>query len=127
MVQSILPARGYLQQVTYNREQNQYSISRFKTVLTKMVDSWYTAMGKGEFVGTVALDLRRAFDLVNHEILLRKLSLYKCDISSMKWFKSYLINRKQCVQINEYKSELNKILCGVPKDQFWGPFFLFCL
>ena len=87
----------------------------------------FNIMGKGEFVGTVALDLRRAFDLVNHEILLRKLSLYKCDISSMKWFKSYLINRKQCVQINEYKSELNQILCGVPQGSILGPllFILF--
>ena len=36
------------------------------------------------------------------------LQYYECDISSMKWFKSYLINRNQCVQINEYKSELDK-------------------
>ena len=46
-------------------------------------------------VGCVALDLRKAFNVLNHDILLEKLKLYKCSRKTRLWFKSYL---KDCTQ-----------------------------
>ena len=58
-----------------------------------MVDDWYSSLGESKIVGTVELDLRRAFDLVNIEILLSKLSKYVKNNNIILWFRSYLCNR----------------------------------
>jgi len=49
----------------------------------------------GKIIGSVLLDLRKAFDLVDHEILLHKLSLYKFSTNTIQFFRSYLSNRQQ--------------------------------
>ena len=64
-----------------------------QTSLTKMVDNWFTAMNNNEIVGAVLLDLSKAFDLVNHQILKQKLSAYKFSHLSQRWFDSYLSKR----------------------------------
>ena len=46
-------------------------------------------------IGALFLDFRKAFDLVDHSILLKKLSIYKFSSSALKWFKSYLSDRQQ--------------------------------
>ena len=57
-------------------------------------------------------DAQKAFDCVNHEILLKKLDAIGVDPT---WFRSYLSNRKQCITINGIKSEANDITSGVPQ------------
>ena len=61
------------------------------------------------------MDLQKAFDTVDHEILLSKLDYYGIRGISNNWFKSYLSNRKQFVSINGYDSGLAEIKCGVPQ------------
>ena len=72
----------------------------------------------------VFIDLK-AFDTVNHEILLHKLKLYGINGTCLEWFKSYLSNRKQCIVYDVYnnikKSAYLDILCGVPKGSILGP------
>ena len=66
------------------------------------------------------MDLQKAFDTVDHQILLAKLSRYGiCGVSN-DWFKSYLSNRSQYVSINGYDSGLAAINCGVPEGSVLG-------
>ena len=64
------------------------------------------------------LDLRKAFDLVGHEILLHKLSLYRFSTKTIQLFRSYLSNRQQLVKLNNNCSELKTIRAGVPHGSF---------
>ena len=62
----------------------------------------------------VFVDLPKAFDTVDHQIMLAKLNHYGIRGVSNDWFKSYLSNRHQYVSINGYESDLAAINCGVP-------------
>ena len=75
----------------------------------------------------VFIDLQKAFDTVNHDILLSKLEHYGIRGTSLKWFKSYLSDRYQYVSVNREYSNLMKITCGVPQGSVLGPllFLLF--
>ena len=67
------------------------------------------------------MDLQKAFDTVDHHILLAKLNHYGIRGVSNDWFKSYLSNRSQYVSINGYESGLAAINCGVPQGSVLGP------
>ena len=69
----------------------------------------------------VFIDLQKAFDTVNHKILLNKLNHYGIRGTANKWFESYLSNRKQYVNFNGIKSKENIIQHGVPQGSVLGP------
>ena len=78
-------------------------------------------LDSGKFSCGVFIDLRKAFDTVNHEILLRKLELYGIRGITNKWFRSYLTKRFQYVSYNGKKSTLKELLFGVPQGSVLGP------
>ena len=92
-----------------------------QTALTKVVDNWLTAMNNNDIVGTVFLDLSKAFDLVDHNILIQKLKSYKFSPSAIAWFESYLSNRSQQVHISGKLSTPMALKAGVPQGSVLGP------
>lgn len=69
----------------------------------------------------LCVDYSKAFELINHELLIAKLKAYDIDDSNLRLFQSYLSNRKQYVGINGYRSSLLNITHGVPKGSILGP------
>ena len=74
-----------------------------ESILIKMTDDWLEAMDQGLYTGAIFLDLRKAFDVVNHDLLIAKLQIYGCSPSSLLWFKSYLTDRRQCVKLTNQR------------------------
>ena len=68
-----------------------------QTSLVKLLDQWMACIDKGDLVGSLFIDFCKAFDVVDHSILMTKLALYKLNESSLNWFSSYLGERKQAV------------------------------
>ena len=80
-------------------------------------------MDKGLYTGMLLIDLQKAFDTVNHSILYNKLKSVGIDHHAVKWFESYLSDRKQFVNVNGCCSSLGDMVCGVPQGSILGPLF----
>ena len=76
---------------------------------------------KGDIVGTLFVDFRKAFDLVDHSILLEKLSLYRLNPITLKWFKSYLSSRQQAITCDTGLTEFSHVISGVSQGSILGP------
>lgn len=74
-----------------------------------------------EFTLAIFCDLSKAFDVIDHEILLKKLNTYGLRGNVNKWFRNYLSNRSQYVDLEGEKSPRNNIFCGVPQGSILGP------
>ena len=85
-----------------------------------MVDSWLRAVNIGKLIGCVLVDFRKAFDLVDHKILIKKLQYYGCNETCLNWFKSYFTNRTQRIFLNSHLSESANVTCGVPQGSILG-------
>ena len=92
-----------------------------ESCLMNMTNYWFDEINNGNIIGVVALDLSKAFDVLSHDIILKKLEAYGCGAVAMSWFKSYLKNRRQYVNINETKSEILYQRHGVPQGSILGP------
>lgn len=92
-----------------------------ETALLLMTEQWLKALNEGQIVGTVMVDFRKAFDLVDHNLLLKKLACYKCNSTFMKLMESYLKNRTQVTSVNGKVSESGFVTCGVPQGSILGP------
>ena len=91
------------------------------TVLTKLVNQWSLNVENKQLTGVAFIDLRKAFDTVDHELLLSKLRSIGCAEGSVKWFESYLSNRRQITNFKDKKSSSLFITMGVPQGSILGP------
>ena len=85
------------------------------------VDNVRAMVDKGGVVGAVFLDLRKAFDTVNHKVLLCKLSSFNFSPLALRWFESYLTGRCQHVAVNNQLSPALELHTGVPQGSILGP------
>ena len=69
----------------------------------------------------VFIDLKKAFDTVDHGILIKKLKHYRVHGAASDWVKSNISNRKPFVNIDGCSSELLDVICGVPQGSILGP------
>ena len=89
--------------------------------LLYLVDKISNALDNVECVLGLFLDFSKAFDTVNHDILLTKLEYLGMRGILLDWFKSYLADRRQYVIYNDIKSSCKTITCGVPQGSILGP------
>ena len=87
----------------------------------KCTDDWYSGLDVGKYVGVIFVNLKKAFDTVNYQILMRKLAHYCIRSSKLVWFKSYLSSRSQFTRVNGVDSKVQNISIGVPQGTCLGP------
>ena len=90
-------------------------------LMLELFDYIYSSKDKGQKPGIIFLDIKKAFDTVDHNILLRKLKHYGLKGTVFKWFKSYLNNRHQSTKLGRRISIALLILWGVPQGSILGP------
>ena len=91
------------------------------TSLAYLADKILTGFDSGLLTGMILIDLQKAFDTINHDILLKKMSALRFSVPSINWFQSYLSNRNFRVNIQGKYSCIAKIDCGVPQESILGP------
>ena len=96
---------------------------KFSTLLSLlyMTERIRESIDNGKYGCGVFIDLKKAFDTVNHKIILSKLEHYGIRNNILDWFASYLGGRKQYVFFNGVSSEILDITCGVPQGSVLGP------
>ena len=91
------------------------------TALLHIIDMMQRDIDGGKCCGVLFLDLKKAFDTVDHQILLKKMVSYGVEGNALQWFDSYLSNRQQRTLINDSLSEPKLVTCGVPQGSIIGP------
>ena len=89
--------------------------------LITMLERWKKALDKKHMACALLTDLSKAFDCINHELLIAKLEAYGFDNDSLGYIYSYLTHRKQRTKVNNSFSLFSNINCGVPQGSILGP------
>ena len=132
---SILPVVSKLmERILYNHLSNylkkesilseyQFGFRSRHSTTTTLIDcsnEWYVNMDRGQYNLVVFLDIKKAFDTVNHDILLKKLEMYGLGDSALALLRNYLTDRTQKCQLQGMLSEQRTITCGIPQGSILG-------
>ena len=86
-----------------------------------MIETWRTMLNKGNKVGAIRMDLSKAFDTLNYNLVLCKLKAYGFNKSDLTFIQSYFTNRHQPTTVGDKFSKWQKISTGVPQGSILGP------
>ena len=103
---------------------SQFGFQKHKSTqhsLIEIVEKIRNCIENNNYGCGIFIDLKKAFDTVNHTILLQKLEHYGIRGVNLKWFSTYLKDRTQFVSCNNTSSEIKSISCGVPQGSVLGP------
>ena len=109
--------------------QHQYGFRRghsTEQAITQLNNWVLESMDEGKVTGLLFIDISKAFDSLNHKVLLRKLEHLGLSERSLRWFRSYLADRQQSVLINGELSEPIPSHLAYHKAAFWAPCYLMC-
>ena len=128
-ISKLLERVVYNQLITFINDQNLLTNSQYgfrpgrstEAALVSFTDHVLRAFDRDEYTISVFLDLSKAFDTVDHSIMLHKLHHYGVRGTAHTWFHSYLSNRLQHVHLNNHSSTNLPITCGVPQGSILGP------
>lgn len=116
-ISAFLSANGLISNFQYGFRQGSSTL----TATNELLEDIYGHLDNRRFSGALFLDLKKAFDTVNHELLLRKLERYGIRGIPNKLLRSYLSNRLQFVSVNGFSSDHLHIATGVPQGSILGP------
>ncbi len=109
------------QEVFFSDAQSGFRKGHFTTTcLIDFLDGIYDDIENGMVSGVLFLDLKKAFDLVNHKILLNKMRSAGLSTKCVKWFDSYLKNRCQATKVNNEMSSVGRVRYGIPQGSILG-------
>ena len=91
------------------------------TALLKMTEDWRSSIDNKEAVAAVAVDLSKAFDAIDHSLLLAKLKSYGFSTRALELMSTYLLGRQQCVRLDGVCSDFKTVKAGVPQGSLLGP------
>ena len=98
------------------------------TFFNDLLEKWKSALDKEENICVIFMDLSKAFDTINHDLLLAKLKTYRFSINPLDLMCSYLKNRRQSVQINNnFRSAKKKYMWAFPRVPLIDLFYLIYL
>jgi len=96
-----------------------------QTALLSLLEKWKITLDKKGYAGAVLMDLSKAFDTINHELLIAKLKAYGFSNAALTFISSYLSDRWQHTKINNSFSSWTELLQGVPQGSVLGPLLLY--